>query len=101
MQRTGKFFRRITGGNANGADLGQVLSGQVDERRGHLAPVAELERALTEPAAGDDPDGVGGAAVDFNEGDEALAVAAARLVDTQTPAAEHGHPNAENLARAQ
>ena len=47
---------------------------EVDEGGGHLAEVAVFEGPLAEAAAGDDCDGVGGAAVDFDEGDEALAV---------------------------
>ena len=69
-------LRRLGGGNANG-----FAGTDVDEGGGHLAPVAELEGALAEAAAGDDADGVGGAAVDFDEGDEAFAVVAARVVD--------------------
>ena len=50
--------------------VGVVEAGvEVDEGGGHLAEVAELEGALADAAAGDDSDGVGGAAIDFNEGD--------------------------------
>ncbi len=77
------------------------LGREVDEGGGHLAPVAELEGALAEAAAGDDADGVGSAAVDFDKGDEAFAVAAAGLVDAEALAAEHGHAYAEDLAGAE
>jgi hypothetical protein len=55
--------------------------GEIDEGGGHFSPVAEFQGALAETASGDDGDGVGGAAVDFYEGDEALAVFAARVFD--------------------
>ena len=42
---------------------------EVDEGGGHLAVVAMLEGSLAEAAAGDYGDCVGGAAVDFDEGD--------------------------------
>ena len=77
---------------------------EVDEGGGHLAPVAELEGALAEAAAGDDGDGVGGAAVDLDEGDEAFAVGideAFGVVDAEALAAEHGHADAEDLAGAE
>ena len=76
---------------------------QVDEGGRHLAPVAELQGALAEAAAGDDGDGVGGAAVDLDEGDEALAVAARGrgVVDAEALAAQHSHADAEHLAGAE
>ena len=83
---------------------------EVDEGGGHLAEVAELEGSLADAAAGDDSDGVGGAAVDFYEGDEALAVvvegavgemAGAGVVDVEAREGEHGHADAEDLAGAE
>src|SRR5260370_4280890 len=77
----------------------------MDEGGGHLAPVAELDGALAKAASGDDGDGVGGAAVDFDEGDEALAVLwiddAFGVVDAEAFAAEHGQADAEDLTSAE
>ena len=47
---------------------------EVDEGGGHFAPVAEFEGAFADAGASDDADGVGGAAVDFDEDDGAFAV---------------------------
>ncbi len=96
MQSAGELFRGLAGGDTEG-----TIAGQIDEGGGHLAPVAEFESALTETAPGDDPDRVGSAAVDLDEGDQALAVAATGLVDAETPAAEHSHTDAENLPGAE
>jgi len=83
---------------------------EVDEGGGHLAEVAKLEGAFADAAAGDDADGVGGAAVDFDEGDEALAIgvevsvgegAGAGVVDAELAEGEHGHADAEDLAGAE
>ena len=78
---------------------------EVEEAGGHLAPVAELEGALAEAAAGDDGDGIGGAAIDLDEGDEALAVGAvhqaAGVVDAQHAAAQHGHADSKYLPGAE
>jgi hypothetical protein len=110
------------GGDADGfVDGGVVLRGegwvywrsqgwgyrrsQIDEGGGHLAPVAEFDGALAEAAASDDGDGVGGAAVDLDEGDEALAVLwsheAAGVVDAEAKAAEDGQADTEDLAGAE
>ena len=43
-------------------------------------------------------DGVGGAAVDLDEGDEALAVFSVRIVDAEFLQAEHGEAHAQDLA---
>ena len=73
-QRFGRFF----GGDADG-----FAGADVDEGGGHLSPVAKFQGALAEAASGDDGDGVGGAAVDFDEGDQALAVFTARVFDAE------------------
>src|ERR1700738_2685664 len=73
-QRLGRFFR----GDADG-----FAGAQVDEGRGHLSPVAKFQGALSETASGDDGDGVGGAAVDFDERDQTLAIFSARVFDAQ------------------
>ena len=86
------------------------LGVEVDEGGGHLAEVAELESSLADAAAGDDADCVGGTAVDFYEGDEALAVgvegavgkmAGAGVVDAEAREGEDGHADAEDLAGAE
>ena len=83
---------------------------EVDEGGGHLAEVAELESSLADAAAGDDADCVGGTAVDFYEGDEALAVgvegavrekAGAGVVDAEAHEGEDGHADTEDLAGAE
>ena len=63
--------------------VGRKLGCEVDKRRSHLAPVAKLQRALTQSASGDDADGIGGAAVDFDEGDQPLAILSARVIDAR------------------
>ena len=91
-------------------DVGIEWGVEIDEGGGHLAEVAEFQGALADAAAGDYADGVGGAAVDFDEGDEALAVgvevavgegSGARVVDAQLTEGEHGHADAEDLAGAE
>ena len=81
------------------------LRAKVDKSRRHLAPVAKLESAFAEAAPGDDSDGIRCAAVDFDIGDEALAVAdrleSARVVDAQLPATKHRHAHAEDLSGAE
>jgi hypothetical protein len=83
---------------------------EVDEGCGHLAEVTQLERALAYTAAGDYADGVGGAAVDLNEGDEAFTVgveiavcivARTWIVDSEAREREHGHADTKNLSGAE
>jgi len=83
---------------------------EVDEGGGHLAEVAELEGSLADAAGGDDADGIGCTAVDFYEGDEALAVgvegavgemAGAGVVNVEAREGEHGHADAEDLSGAE
>lgn len=96
VELAGELLGGFAGGDADGA-----VSGEVDESGGHFAPVAELESALAEAASGNDADGVCGAAVDFDKGDEALAVFASGLVDAEAGAAEEGHADAEDLSGAE
>ena len=90
--------------------VGVELLVEVDEGGGHLAEVAEFEGALADAGGGDDGDGVGGTAIDFDEDDEALAVgvegavgegAEAGVVDVEAREGEHGHADAEDLAGAE
>jgi hypothetical protein len=48
-----------------------------------FSPVAELQRALAQAAAGDHRDGIGRATIDLHKSDQALAVFAARVVDAK------------------
>ncbi len=91
-QRLGRLF---------GRDAHGFAGAYVDEGGCHFAPVAELQGALAETAAGNHGDGIGGAAVDFHKSNQAFAVLAARIVDAELCQAEHGQAHAENLAGAQ
>ena len=91
-QRLGRFF----GGDADG-----FAGFEIHEGGGHLSPVAEFQGALAETASGDYADGVGGAAVDFYEGDQALAVFAAWVFDAEFGQAQHGQADAQDLSGAE
>ena len=111
VEIAGEGFRCLKGDNAQALVVGGVDGRvEVDEGGGHLAEVAELEGALADAAAGDDGDGVGCAAVDFDEGDEALSVgvegaigevAGAGVVNAEGVEGEHGHADTEDLAGAE
>ena len=79
----------------------RAILAQVAEGGGGLSEIAELERALAEPAAGHHADGVGHAAIDFDEGDEAFAVGAGRVFEAEQSDAIERHAQAENLAGAE
>src|SRR5206468_6708572 len=53
----------------------------IDEGCGELAPIAKLQRALSQPAPGHDRDRIGCAAVDLDERHQPLAMFAARVVN--------------------
>ena len=78
MHLASQGLRRFLRGDAD-----CLAAVHVDECGGDFAPVAKLQRALAQAASGDDGDGVGGAAVDFDEGDEALSVFSLRIVDAE------------------
>ena len=84
-----------------GYDAHAAARYEIDECCGHFAPVAELEGTLAEPAAGDEADCIGGAAVDFDKGYEALAIGTAGVGDSQALKTEKGHAHAEDLPGAQ
>ena len=93
-------------GDANAFVGGRVVHGverclEIDEGGRHLSPVAELQRPFSEAASGDYGDGIGGAAIDLDEGYEALALRGAGLGDPQPLAAEHGKANSQNLSGAE
>ena len=75
VEFAGEVFGGLEGYEAEAfVGVGFEVLVEVDEGGGHLAEVAELEGSLAYAAAGDYTDGVGGTAIDFYEGDEALAV---------------------------
>lgn len=74
---------------------------EVNKGRGHLSPVAELESTLAKAASGYHRDGVGGATVDLDEGDEALAIGGARFGDTKPLTPEHSEADTEDLSGAE
>jgi len=96
MQPAGERFGRFFCGYADGFAVGHVHEGGSD-----FSPVAEFQGTLAEAASGDDGYGVGGAAVDLYERDEALAVSAVRIVDAEFLKAQHGKTHAEDLAGAE
>ena len=90
--------------------IGAQFRVEIDEGSGHLAPVAEFERAFADASAGDHPDGVGGAAIDLDEDDGTLAVRvqfsgveelAAGLIDAEAAKGELGHAHTEDLTGAE
>src|ERR1700690_645786 len=101
MHGASERFGRLFGGDANRFAGAYVLYSQIDERRGHLSPVAKFQGALAETASGDHGDGVGGAAVDFDEGDQTLAIFSARIFDAELLKPQHGQANAEHLPGAE
>ena len=112
VEIAGAGFGGFEGDDAEGFVVVGVaeLFVEVEEGGGHLAEVAMLEGSLAEAAAGDDRDRVGGTAVDFDEGDQALAVgvegavgecAGAGVVDAEAVEGEHRHADAEDLAGAE
>jgi hypothetical protein len=84
----GGFF----GGDADGA-----ARFQIDEGGGDFAPVAKFQGALAKAAIGYHCDGVGYAAIDFDVGDQALAIGDG-IIDTEFAQAQHGQADAEDLA---
>jgi CBS domain-containing protein len=101
----GALFRRLKRGDADAPVDGSFLwrvkwGGEVDKGGGHFAPVAELDCALAQPATGDDGDGVSGATVDLDEGDQAFAVNAFGVANFEALAPQHRHANAEDLTCA-
>jgi hypothetical protein len=92
----GAVFAGFESGDADG------FSGfEITKSGRHFAVIEEFKGAFSETAAGDDADGVGGAAVDFDEGDEAFAVNASGIVEAEQGEAVQGHADAEDLAGAE
>ena len=95
MQLASKITRILEGDDANSG-----VSGEIDEGSGHLPPVSKFERAFAQPAAGDHPNGIGGATVNLNVGCKPLAVGTQRIFDAQGVKSEERHAHAEYLAGA-
>src|SRR5215472_5927516 len=93
MHLAGEGFGGFFCGDAN-----RLSALHVDKRCGHFSPVAEFKGALAEPASRDHAYGVGRAAVDFDEGDETLAVFAVRVVDAEFLQTQHREAHAQDLA---
>ena len=73
---------------------------EINERGGHFAPVAEFQRALTQPAIGDQRHGIRHAAVDLHVCNDALALGD-RIFDPQLLQPQHRQPHSQHLPRAQ
>src|ERR1700722_241210 len=78
VQLASQVLGRFPGGYADSA-----MGFEVHKRCCHLAPVPEFERSLAKPATSDHPNRVGGAAIDFDEGNQAFAIFASWLLDAQ------------------
>jgi hypothetical protein len=89
-------LRRFPGSNAD-----RAMSFDIHKGRCHLAPVAKLERALAQPASGDDANGIGSATIDFDEGDQALAITSPWLLQAEAAAPEHCQTDTQNLPSAE
>lgn len=94
-----KLAREIARGFERDDACARVLR-EIDEGCGHFSPVAKFQSALAEAAPGHHANRIGGAAVDFDKGDEALAICAERVFDAEGFESEEGHADAEDLAGA-
>ena len=66
-----------------------------------ILPQSRNLSALTETAAGHKSDGVGGARIDFHKRDQAFAVLAAGIVDSELGQTQHGEANTQHLTGAE
>src|ERR1700691_126936 len=73
---------------------------QVAKSGGDFAEIAELQRALAQPASRDHRYGVGGATVDLDERHQALAMLAQRVVQVQQLQAIDRHAQSQDLPGA-
>ncbi len=83
-----------------GCDADRLAGADVDKSRCDFSPIAKLQGTLAQAATRDDGHGIGGAAVDLDEGDESLAVLASWIVDTQLLETQHRQTHAEDLSGA-
>src|SRR5260370_1650075 len=90
-QRIGRFF---------GGDTNRLIVAYVHERGCNFSPVAKLQRTLAEAATGDHSNGIGGATVDLDERNKALAVFSARIFYAELSQAQHGESHADDLSGA-
>src|ERR1700728_330733 len=88
----GRFF---------GCDAHCFAGVHVHERGRNFSPVAKFQSALAQAAAGDYGNGIGGTAIDLDEGNKSFAVFTARIVDAEFTQAEHRQAGAENLPGAE
>jgi hypothetical protein len=86
------FFRR---------DTDCFAAVYIHECSRNFAPVAEFQGTFTQTTSGDDGDRVRGAAVDFDEGDEALSVFPVGVVNAKFLQPEHGKADSKDLAGAE
>ena len=92
------MLSRQFAGIFEGDDADGPAGGEINKGGGHFAPVAKLECALAQAAARDQSDGVGGAAVDFDVGNETLAIGSLRTaLEAQAAKPEQRHAHTENL----
>ena len=88
----GGLLGRFFGGDADCASGLQIAEGG-----GDFSPVAEFQGAFAEAAIGNECDGVGDAAVDFSEGDDAFAFGDG-IGDAEFAKAVKGEADAEDLS---
>jgi hypothetical protein len=87
-------------GSFPGRDADSAMGFKVHKGGRHLAPIAKFKRTLAQTATGDHPNGIGGAAVDFDEGNQAFAILASWLLDAQAVASEHCQTDTQHLPGA-
>ena len=74
---------------------------EIKKRSRHLAPVAELQRPLAQPASGHQSNCIRGAPVDLDKRNQSFAIRSPRVRNPQPLQAQQCHTNAQNLPRAQ
>jgi hypothetical protein len=87
-ERFGRFFR----GDSDG-----LTRAQVNEGRSHLAEVAKFQGSLAKAASRNYTYGIGCAAVDFDDGNQALSIFSSRVINAKFFQPQHGHAHAEHL----
>src|SRR6185437_8479186 len=90
-QRLGRFLGR----NPN-----RFAGFGVDKSSRHLAPVAEFQSALSQPAARHHHNRIGRAAVNLHKSDNPFSVFALGIIKAKGFEAEHGHPYSQYLSGA-